>query len=221
MRYKLMMALLAIASAEVTTQSGALAQNPPTPPTGGAAARGGGGGGGGQRGGGGGRGRGAMVMSLSTTAWTDGGQIPVKYSQIGDVSPPLTWSDPPMNTASFVLMAYDMDGAATGSTDGLLHWLVWNIPGTARGLPEGVPQGPQLPDGTRQISQTGPNYRGPAAVSNGPAHHYAFELFALDTVLTIEPVGQPVAATRAAVLAAMQGRVRGKAILIGLFKRPE
>jgi Raf kinase inhibitor-like YbhB/YbcL family protein len=170
---------------------------------------------------GGGRGRGAMVMTLTTTAWPDGGMIPVKHSQAGDeVSPPLTWSNVPDTAASFVLIVHDLDAAAGDGTSDLLHWLVWNIPGTARGLPEGVPQGAQLPDGTRQISATGPYYRGPAAPASGPPHHYVFELFALDTMLEVAPVGASPAETRAAVLAAMAGHVRGKAAMIGLYKRP-
>ena len=82
-----------------------------------------------------------------------------------------------------------------------------------------MPQGPQLPDGTRQISATGPYYRGPAAPATGPAHHYVFELFALDATIDVPAVGASPAATRAAVIAAMAGHVRGKAVLVGTFKR--
>jgi phosphatidylethanolamine-binding protein (PEBP) family uncharacterized protein len=82
-----------------------------------------------------------------------------------------------------------------------------------------VPQGASLPDGTRQISATGPNYRGPAAPASGPPHHYLFELYALDAMLDIPAVGAPPSQARAAVLAAMAGHVRGKAVLVGLFKR--
>jgi len=66
---------------------------------------------------------------------------------------------------------------------------------------------------------TGPYYRGPAAPANGPAHHYAFEVFALDTVVAVEPVGQPPAATRAAVVAAMANHVRGKGAMVVMFRR--
>jgi Raf kinase inhibitor-like YbhB/YbcL family protein len=169
----------------------------------------------------GGRGRGGVqVMTLTTPSWTDGGQIPTKYAQPGhDVSPPLSWTNTPETTASFVLIVHDLDSAAGNGTDDTLHWLLWNIPSGSRALPEHVPQGASLPDGTRQISATGPNYRGPAAPASGPAHHYAFELYALDTMLDVPAVGAPPAQTRAAVLAAIAGHVRGKAVLIGLFKR--
>jgi Raf kinase inhibitor-like YbhB/YbcL family protein len=175
---------------------------------------------GGQRGGG--RGRGTVpVMTLTSSAWSDGGQIPVKYSQAGeDVSPPLTWSHVPEGVVSFVLVAHDLDAAIGNGTDDLLHWLLWNIPGNATSLPEHVQMAAQLPDGTRQISATGPNYRGPAAPATGPAHHYVFELFAVDVILDVPAVGASPPQTRAAVLAAMSGHVRGKAACVGVFKRP-
>jgi phosphatidylethanolamine-binding protein (PEBP) family uncharacterized protein len=86
-------------------------------------------------------------------------------------------------------------------------------------LPEGVPQGPQMADGSRQISVTGPNYRGPGAPASGPAHHYAYELFALDTMINVPAVGASPADTRTAVQAAMVGHIRGHAVAIGLYKR--
>jgi Raf kinase inhibitor-like YbhB/YbcL family protein len=177
-----------------------------------------------QRGGGGGRGgRGArsiQTMTLETTAWTDGGQIPTKYAQAGhDVSPPLTWTNAPDPTTSFVLIVHDLDSPIGDGVDDLLQWMVWNIPGTARALAEGRPQGPQLPDGSRQISATGPYYRGPGAPASGPAHHYVFELFGLDTTIDVPPVGAAPAATRAAVVAAMAGHVRAKGTMVGVYKR--
>jgi Raf kinase inhibitor-like YbhB/YbcL family protein len=161
-----------------------------------------------------------QVMTLSSTAWPDGGQIPRKHTQAGEqLSPPLTWSDVPEGTESFVLVVRDLDALMGQTTDEMLHWMLWNIPGSARSLPEGMPQGPQLPDGTRQISVSGPYYRGPGAPSSGPPHHYVFELYAIDGAINVPAVGQSPAETRAAVLAAMAGRVRGKGVYVGLFKR--
>jgi Raf kinase inhibitor-like YbhB/YbcL family protein len=170
---------------------------------------------------GGGRGRGGVpVMTLASSAWPDGGPIPAKYTQAGDeVSPPLTWSAVPDGIATFVLIAHDVDAAVGNGTDDVLHWMLWNIPAATRSLPEGVPQGSQLPDGTRQISANGPYYRGPGAPAAGPAHHYVFELFALDATVDVPAVGASPAQTRAAVVAAMAGHVRGKAASVGLFKR--
>jgi phosphatidylethanolamine-binding protein (PEBP) family uncharacterized protein len=98
--------------------------------------------------------------------------------------------------------------------------MVWNIPGTATSLPEGVPQGAQAADGMRQISGTGPYYRGPAAPATGPAHHYVFELYALDAMVNVAPTGMSPPLTRREVMAAMASHVRGKGVLVGLYRRP-
>src|SRR5258706_1358520 len=179
---------------------------PPPPPPPGASA--------GQPPGGRGGGRGAVqTMTLTSTAWADGGQIPAKYSQAGDqVSPPLAWSNVPDTAASFALLVHDLDAAAGNGTDDILQWMLWNIPAAARSLAEGVPQGSQLQDGTRQISASGPYYRRPGAPSAGPAHHYAFELFALDATLDVPAVGASPPQARAAVVAAMAGHVRAKGV---------
>jgi Raf kinase inhibitor-like YbhB/YbcL family protein len=169
----------------------------------------------------GGQRRGAIqVMTLTSTAWPDGGRIPAQHTQAGvQVSPPLAWSDVPDGVISFVLIAHDLDAATGNGTDDILHWMLWNIPAATRSLPEAVPAIAQLPDGTRQISASGPYYRGPGAPAAGPAHHYVFELYALDTTLDVPAVGQSPQLTRAAVMAAMAGRIRGKAVYSGLFKR--
>ena len=188
------------------------AQNPPAGAPPGQRGRGGGGGGG--------RGRAIQVMTLNSSGFADGGVIPTKFAQPGvEVSPPLSWSGvPDSNVVSFALVVHDLDAVGSAGDD-LLQWLVWNIPAATRSLPEGVPQGPQLPDGTRQISVSGPYYRGPAAPVTGPAHHYVFELYALDAQIDVPPVGAAPAATRTAVMAAIAGHVRGKAVLVGTFKR--
>lgn len=162
-----------------------------------------------------------QVMSLGTTAWMDGDPIPVKYTQAGaQVSPPLAWTNTPDDAASFVLIARDADAAIGNGTDDLLHWMLWNIPKGTRSLPEGIAQGNQLPDGTRQISASGPYYRGPGAPAAGPPHHYVFEIYALDATIDVPAVGLSPALTRAAVVAAMAGKVRGKGSMVGVFKRP-
>lgn len=164
--------------------------------------------------------RGVQVMTLSSPAWPEGGRIPAKHTQAGtEVSPALVWDNVPDEVESFVLIVYDPHTAVGSGADDLLHWMVWNIPGTARGLPEGVPHGDELADGTRQISATGPYYRGPGAPAAGPVHHYVFELYALDIKLDVPAVGQSPPATRAAVMAAMAGHVRGKGAYVGMFKR--
>jgi Raf kinase inhibitor-like YbhB/YbcL family protein len=187
-------------------------------------------GGGGRGGGGRGRGNAFANLTLVTTAWPDGGMIPLRYTQAGpEISPAIQWSAPPAGTASFVLMFHDADAlAANNSTDDFLHWMLWNIPATATGLPQGMADGFELPDGTRQISVSGSRYRGPGASATGPIHHYVLELYALDTMLDIKvnPQGpqepNPNAqAIRTSIVQAMAGHIRGKAAYFGLFRRPQ
>jgi len=166
--------------------------------------------------------RGAIQpMTLTTSAWIDGGMIPAKYSQIGgQVSPPLAWSNVPDGVTNFVIIAHDTDQAVGQATDDTLHWMVWNIPGTARSIDEGMPQGnPPGREGMRQISATGPYYRGVAAPPTGVAHHYVFEIYGLDANIDVPAVGQSPALTRAAVEAAMAGKIRARGTLMGIFKR--
>ena len=162
----------------------------------------------------------APPMTLSTDAFPDGGQIPARFTQAGEqTSPALTWTNTPPGTVTFVLHMHDMELARNRTTDDQPHWLVWNIPGSASGLPEGVPAGAERPDGSRQISASGPVYRGPGAPATGPLHHYVFEIFALDTKLDV-PAGGDAFEARAAVFKALQGHVLGKAVYMGLFRRP-
>lgn len=166
-------------------------------------------------------------MVLTISGWPDGGQIPVKFTQAGEqVSPELKWANVPAGTVSFVVNMLDPDVSVMRGTETQPHWIVWNIPGSATGLPEGVKAGADLPDGSHQISASGPQYRGPGAGANGPLHHYTFEVYALDTKLDVAATAgaTPIASaleTRAAVMKAMAGHVLGKAVYVGLFKRPQ
>jgi Raf kinase inhibitor-like YbhB/YbcL family protein len=161
------------------------------------------------------------AMTLTTPAFPDGDPIPARYTQAGEqISPKLDWTNTPPGTQSFLLHMHDPDVARNKTTDTQVHWLVWNIPGTATGLPEGVPKGADLPDGSHQTSASGPVYRGPGAPANGPPHHYTFEIYALDTKLDITP-GADAFETRAAVMKAVQGHILGKAVYVGLFRRPQ
>ena len=172
----------------------------------------------------GGRGPQTPPLLMTTTAFEDGGVIPNKYTQAAPtgtmpVSPELKWSQVPPGTQSFVLLFHDPEPVLQkGSKMDVTHWLIWNIPGTSTGLAEGVAQG-ELPDGSRQVSLRANAYMGTGA-GPGPYHHYTFELYALDTKLEV-PQGTPqeAAATRNAVVNAMDGHVLGKAVLVGRFHR--
>lgn len=170
---------------------------------------------------GGGRGPAPPPLTMASTAFADGSEIPAKYTQAGDqTSPAISWTNVPMGTVSFLLHMHDMEGSRNRTTDDQLHWFVWNIPGTVTGLPEGIPMGTQLQNGAYQISASGAVYRGPGAPATGPRHHYTFELFALDMKVDIQP-GTDAFETRTNILKAIQGRILGKAVYMGLFRRPQ
>jgi Raf kinase inhibitor-like YbhB/YbcL family protein len=165
----------------------------------------------------------APPMRLTSTSFADGAQIPPKYTQAGNqTSPALTWTNAPPTTQSFVLHMHDMEGSRNKTSEDQLHWLVWNLPASTKSLPEDMPKGADLPDGSHQTSASGSGtYRGPGAPAAGPLHHYVFELFALDTKLDVANNAADPFDTRAKVLAAMQGHIVGKAVYLGLFHRPE
>jgi len=157
-------------------------------------------------------------LTLTTPAFDDGSIIPAKFTQSvpNPISPRLQWTNVPPNTVSFVLIVRDPDGAPQKSVGDVLHWMMFNIPGTARELPEGVPATPQMADGSVQAKNTRGDvgFRGPGAGAAGPYHHYTFELYAVDTKLDLGPD-----ATRADVLKAIDGHVLGKGVLVGRFHR--
>jgi Raf kinase inhibitor-like YbhB/YbcL family protein len=160
-------------------------------------------------------------------AGRSGGDVPVKFSQAAPgvatgegLSPAISWTNVPAGTQSFFLNMRDMDVARNKTTDDQAHWVVWNIPASATGLPEGVPKGPKLANGAFQFSATGQMYRGPGAGANGPKHHYMFELYALDNVIDVQPAADAFE-TRANVMKAIQGHVLAKAVYGGLFRRPQ
>lgn len=173
-------------------------------------------------------------LIMTTDAFPDGGIIPVRFSQAAEgaapgegTSPAINWINVPEGTQSFVLHMHDIDVARQGTTADQVHWLMWNIPADATGLPEGVPRGSPMPDGAQQISVTGDVYRGPGAGASGPLHHYVFELYALDTTIDVSPVVDATDATRndpfatrVLVMEAIQGHILGKSTFVGLFRRP-
>jgi Raf kinase inhibitor-like YbhB/YbcL family protein len=159
-------------------------------------------------------------LTLTTTAFEDGGIIPNKFTMAAEgtpVSPKLIWTNVPDGTLSFTLILHDPDTALMKKTDEVLHWMIFNIPGTVAELPEGVPAQAQLSDGSvRALNQSKKvGYMGMGAAAVGPYHHYTFELFALDTKLSLGPE-----ATQADVLKAMDGHILMKGVLVGRFHRP-
>ena len=157
-------------------------------------------------------------LTLTTPAFEDGGIIPNQYTQDAGnpISPALQWSHVPAGTVTFALIVDDPDSALRHTPDEVLHWLIFNIPASSTSLPENVPHDATLPDGAMQAKNTGGvvGFRGPGAPAAGPYHHYLFQLYALDTKLTLGPD-----ATRETFLQAISGHVLGKGVLVGRFHR--
>jgi Raf kinase inhibitor-like YbhB/YbcL family protein len=157
------------------------------------------------------------ALTLSTTAFEDGGIIPNKFTgaDTHPGSPMLEWTNVPAGVVTFVMIMHDTDVAAQKKAEDNLHWMVFNIPASTAGLPEGEPPTVNLPDGAVQAksSHGAVGYMAPGAPA-GPYHHYIFELYGLDTKLDVGPD-----ATRVDVLKAMDGHVVAKASLTGRFHR--
>ena len=153
-----------------------------------------------------------MALMLESSAFPQGGSIPKQYTCDGaDVSPPLSWREPPSGTVSFALICDDPD--APGGT--WVHWVVYDIPGKIQKLAEGVPGKPKLPDGTQQgkndFKKLG--YGGPCP-PQGKAHRYYFRLYALDATPGLVP-----GLTKFACLKAIEGHILAKAELMGTYAR--
>lgn len=154
----------------------------------------------------------AAVMKLTAGAFQHEGVIPARHTCDGeDVSPALQWSEPPPGTQQLALICDDPD-APLGVW---VHWLVYNIPATARSFPENVPKDRELADGMLQgrndFGRFG--YGGPCP-PRGPAHRYQFKLYALDA-----PVGLPSGVTKKDLEEAMLGHVLGEAHLMARYGR--
>lgn len=158
------------------------------------------------------KGKPAMAWKLTSTAFAPGGDIPKKFTCDGpDVSPALAWDSAPAGTQSIALIVDDPD-APVGTW---VHWVLWDLPASARELAENVPKQEELPGGARQgrndFRRIG--YGGPCPPP-GPAHRYFFKLYALNAKLGLKP-----GATKADVERAMAGHILAQAELMGRYKR--
>jgi hypothetical protein len=121
-------------------------------------------------------------FELASSGFVEGEVIPARFACTGeDLSPELTWGSPPEGTVTLALLFDDPDGFDW------VHWLTYNIPADAGGLPEGITDDPELPDGSLQgqTSWGTVGYRGPCPPAGTP-HTYVFTLYALDTELALE-----------------------------------
>lgn len=154
----------------------------------------------------------AMAFELKTTAFSPGGDIPKKFTCDGpDVSPALSWGDPPAGTQSISLIMDDPD-APVGTW---VHWVLYDLPAAARELPENVPKEQELKNGARQGSNDFRKigYGGPCPPPGRP-HRYFFKLYALDAKVNLK-----AGASKADLEKAMRGHILAQTELMGRYKR--
>jgi len=151
-------------------------------------------------------------LGLESPSFQPGTAIPARFScDAQNLSPALKWKEPPKGTRSFALILRDPD--APGGV--FVHWLIYNLPQSLRGLPEGVAQEPELSDGSRQGRNSARRigYAGPCPPP-GPAHRYIFTLYALDANLPL-----PAGATEPELVKAIEGHILATGQLMGRFHR--
>jgi Raf kinase inhibitor-like YbhB/YbcL family protein len=151
------------------------------------------------------------ALALGSSAFQNGGTIPERYTCSGsNRSPALEWTGVPGSSRSLTLILDDPD-APIGT---FVHWVMYNIPPTTKGLPDGVPASATFGHSEQGVNGRGDiGYAGPCPPPGKP-HHYHFHLDALDQTLDLKP-----GATRQQVDAAMKGHVVGSTELIGIFER--
>ncbi len=153
-----------------------------------------------------------MALKLTSPQWRHGETIPKKHTADGsDVSPPLHFEGIPAGTKGFALVCDDPD-APVGTW---VHWAIYDVPGVARGLPEGIPTVASLPDGSRQgkNSWNKIGYGGPSPPPGKP-HRYFFRLYALR-----EPLNAASGLSAKEVEAAARARSLEMAELMGTYGR--
>jgi len=155
---------------------------------------------------------GEMTLSLSSPVFQEGEGIPITYTCDGqDISPPLTWGEPPSETQSFALIMDDPEAPGGVFT----HWLLFNLPADSRELPEAVPLHNELENGALQ----GKNGFGEIGYGSpcpplGAAHHYRFTIYALDQALDLM-----AGASRKQVIDAITGHILAWGQLTGIYQR--
>lgn len=151
-------------------------------------------------------------LTITIPAFPSGGAIPAKYGCTANSeespSPAIQWSGAPAGTKSFALIMHDVDTPID-----FLHWAIFNIPGSATGLPEHVPDSARLGDGSAQLRNSDGSFGYFNPCPPRGKHRYRFEIFALDAVLS------PAPNDRAALLRAMNGHVIARGQYMGVFGR--
>jgi len=153
-----------------------------------------------------------MTFHVKSSAFTDGGFIPEKYTCDGeDISPPLSWTLLPPNTKSIAIICDDPD--APGGT--WVHWVLYGLAPNAPGLPEGISNRKVLPNGTKQgvndFHKIG--YGGPCPPKGAP-HRYFFKVYALDEMIALD-----TGVSKKELLKAIEQHIIAKGQLMGKYKR--
>jgi Raf kinase inhibitor-like YbhB/YbcL family protein len=156
------------------------------------------------------------TLTLSSSAFKDGGPIPEEYTDYGKgKSIPLSWSDLPPGTRSIAIIMDDPDAKTPRP---YVHWLIYNIPANTKSLEAGLPTKPSLdrPSAALQGSNSKHTigYAGPRPPQSDPPHHYQIKVFALDQQLKLDP-----GADVDALLKAMGGHILGQGQLVGTVQR--
>jgi Raf kinase inhibitor-like YbhB/YbcL family protein len=156
-------------------------------------------------------GQGQPTLSLTSTSF-QGGEFLKQFTCDGaGSSPQFAWAAPPAATRSFVLIAVDRDSPLNFA---FVHWVLYDLPGEKRELPEELPKQALLPDGSRQGQNDDDKigYLGPCPPGKS-AHRYGFELYAADTKLNL-----PAGASRKQVENALKGHILAYGELIGRYQ---
>jgi Raf kinase inhibitor-like YbhB/YbcL family protein len=155
-----------------------------------------------------------MPLTLTSPSFAHQGEIPSQFTCEGkDVSPALAWSGAPANTQSFALIVDDPDAPDPKAPKMTwVHWVLFNIPANASGLPENVsskalPAG--IKEGINDWKRIG--WGGPCPPIG--RHRYFFKLYALDAELQLD---RP---TKAKLEQAMQGHILAQAELMGTYQK--
>lgn len=162
-------------------------------------------------------------MQLTSSAFTDTGMIPAKYTCDNiDVSPTLIFSDVPDGAKSLALICDDPD-APMGTW---VHWVIFNIDPGLTELPEGIKHdvSPRIGADSSSTAIQGINdfkrfgYGGPCPTP-GPAHRYFFKLYALDTLIELEKKVIDKGVTADLLMGNMEGHILAETQLMGKYKR--
>ena len=155
-----------------------------------------------------------MTIAITCSAFSNQGSIPQRYTADGaDVSPPLAWQGVPEGAKELAIICDDPDAP---TAEPWVHWVIYGIPSSAKGLPQNVPRQETLPDGTMQGMNTWPRlgYNGPMPPPGHGTHHYHFKVYAVGQATGLKP-----RATKNDVLAAIEGHVLAQGKLIGTYER--